>query len=209
MHTRIPEDELKVFKSLKNVKTVFDIGARDDIDYLVLKPNITLHAFEPNPMFFNQLKENAKGYKAYLNNFGCGEKEGFYRYNEGSQSIGGVDEKGLLIKRLDKYIDEHRIKRIDFLKIDVELYELKVIKGLGDKIKICRYIQYEKNMNGDDVEIEQILKDNGFETFYTGYRNQLAVRKGEKMPWIPDNTQEGGTPAKEDDYYLKLKQWQK
>ena len=44
-YTQIPKDELKVFESLKDIKVVFDVGARDDVDYLILKPGIELHAF--------------------------------------------------------------------------------------------------------------------------------------------------------------------
>ncbi len=202
-HTRIPEDELKVFESLTDIKVVFDVGARDDVDYLILKPGVELHCFEPNPEFFKQLKDNIKDTpNVHLNNFAAGETERTAGYNEGSQAINEELAGNIPVKRLDKYIDDHHITQIDFLKSDTEGYELKVIKGLGDKIKICRYIQYEKNHNADDGEIEKILKENGFTTYYTGYRNQIAVKEGEPIPWIPEEPKEGGQPNKDKTNYL-------
>ncbi len=200
----IPEDELKVFASLTKVKTVFDIGARDDVDYLILKPGITLHAFEPNPLFFAQLVENVGTTpRVYLNNLGAGDVTGRFEYNEGMQCIGQPATIGVDVIRLDNYIKKHRIKRIDFLKIDTEGYEPNVLRGLGEKVKICRYIQYEKDNGDKDIESEKILKRNGFKTYYTGYRNQIAVRDGEPMPWIPEEPQEGGVGEKSEANYLK------
>ena len=59
-HTLIPTEELEVFKALKNIKVVFDVGARVDIDYLNIFPKATHHLFEPNPEFFKELKEKEK-----------------------------------------------------------------------------------------------------------------------------------------------------
>lgn len=210
-HTRIPEDELKVFNSLTDIKVVFDVGSRDDVDYLIHKPGIELHAFEPNQEFFEQLKTNVKDTpNVYINNFGCGDIEGEFQYNHGGQSISlpldvdTLEDKTIVtVKRLDKYIEEHGIEHIDFLKIDTEGYEPNVMRGLGNKVKTCRYIQYERDNGGKDIGVEQILKDNGFTSYYTGYRNQIAVREGELMPWIPEETQEGGVPEKDESNYLK------
>ena len=75
-HTLIPTEELEVFKALKNIKVVFDVGARVDIDYLNIFPKATHHLFEPNPEFFKELKEKVGDRKnVYLNYYGLGDKE--------------------------------------------------------------------------------------------------------------------------------------
>ncbi len=201
-NTQIPKDELEVFASLKDVKVVFDVGARDDVDYLILKPDIVLHAFEPEPEFFKALQENIKHKTCFLNNFACGNKEITLKYDQGGQRVLEELKEGpdVQVKRLDKYIDDNNVTQIDFLKIDVEGYETKVIEGLGDKISICRYIQYEQGTASKDG-FERLLTED-FDLYYIGYRNVIGVRKGEEMPFIPDPAKEGGVPEKNASNYL-------
>lgn len=197
-HTAIPKDELKVFESLKNVRVVFDVGARDDVDYLIIKPNIKLHAFEPYPLFFEQLKTQiGDRNNIYLNNYGLGDVEGEFGYAIGNQSFTSGADMALPVKTLDWYIRENKIKKIDFLKIDVEGFDYKVLLGGQKAIKICRYIQYEGLMGG---EFAKLLKD--FDMDYIGGRNIICTRKGEKKPWIPEVAQEGGLVEKTDDNRL-------
>ena len=49
--------------------------------------------------------------------------------------------------RLDKIVKEFNINEIDILKIDTEGYDFNVIKGLGDSIKIVRYIYFEHHFH--------------------------------------------------------------
>lgn len=154
IHTEIPNEELEVFKYLKDIKVVFDVGAREDLDYLVIKPEIELHAFEPNPVYFgNLIKKNIKNSpNVYLNNFGLSDKNGTFDYFEMSESFEvnptfppDVDKTTFKYetKRLDDYIKEKNIKCIDFLKVDTEGYDYKVLLGGEEAIKITRYIQFE------------------------------------------------------------------
>ena len=207
-YTQIPKDELKVFESLKDIKVVFDVGARDDVDYLIIKPGIELHAFEPNPIFFEQLKTNVGNTSnVYLNNFGLGNVEGFFEYDIFGQSIrkqtNQLMSNGVVTRRLDDYVKEHNIEQIDFLKIDTEGFEAEVFMGGADTVKKCRYIQYEQGST--TMPYEGYLRESDFTLYYIGYRNILAVRKGEPMPWIPVEPQEGGVPAKDESNYLKNK----
>src|SRR3990167_1821856 len=129
-HTEIPETELNEFKLLKDIEVVFDVGARADVDYLEILPNAEFHLFEPNLEFFQQLKERVGERKnVYLNNYGLGNVEGIFSYENGIQAFeqGEANFKGtdrsLPIKTLDWYIKEHNVKKIDFLKIDTEGYD--------------------------------------------------------------------------------------
>lgn len=75
-YATLPSDEIEVFKKLPNLKVIFDVGSRDDLEYLEIYPNAEYHLFEPNPIFFHNLEENLKQRKferVYLNNFGLGD----------------------------------------------------------------------------------------------------------------------------------------
>lgn len=180
-HTPIPSDEIEMFKSLRDIKVVFDVGARADTDYLDLKPDIELHAFEPNPEFFQQLVEKVGDRpNTYLNNFGLADVTGTMLYNKGRQGFIGGEEvtiKGgeymLELKTLDAYVHEHNIKQIDFLKIDAEGYDFRVLLGGLNTIPKCRYIQYE---HWDDLRRFHILLGQYFKMEYVGNRNVLCTR---------------------------------
>jgi FkbM family methyltransferase len=180
-HTKIPVEELEVFKSLKDIKVVFDVGARADVDYLELKPKAKYHLFEPNPLFFAQLKERVgERYNVQLNNFGLGDVVGMFPYSNTLQAFScgeapvGETQQVLEIKTLDSYIIDHKIKRIDFLKIDTEGYDFKVLLGGSKAIAMARYIQYE---HWDNKQQFHDLLENDFYMEYIGYRNVLCTRK--------------------------------
>lgn len=163
-----------ILAHLPNIKTVFDVGARDDVNYLAVKPQAEFHLFEPNPIFFSTLK--SKTDKAILNNFGLGDKDGLFPYINGEQAFStssSVGNQMLPIKRLDWYLSEKRIKKIDFLKIDTEGYDYNVLVGLGKYLKNVKYIYYEV-WNDQDI-FKNLLK--GFVIEPTGYRNYLCRNK--------------------------------
>ena len=64
------------------------------------------------------------------------------------------------IERLDDFIEENKIQNIDLLKIDTEGYEYPILKGLGKKINILKFIHFEhhyddmivKNYNFSDID---------------------------------------------------------
>lgn len=180
-HTLIPPEELDVFTKLEDIQVVVDVGARADTDYMRLKPHIELHAFEPHPEFFLELKE-AMGERenVYLNDYGLGDEEGDFPYNDGVQGfVGGeapVSEgaRMLTVKTLDWYIQEKGITRIDFLKIDVEGYDFKVLLGGKKALKMTKYLQYE---HWDDKEQFHKLLEKDFDMEYVGYRNVLCMSK--------------------------------
>lgn len=180
--SQIPKSELEIFNSLSGVGVVIDVGARDDVDYIKMKPNIELHAFEPHPSFYKELKKMIGNRpKTYLNNYGLGDVEGDFPYDSMRQMYVGSEEMGdihptttLPIKRLDDYVKEKGIRRIDFLKIDTEGYDYKVLLGARDTIKMCRYIQYE-HWN-ERLKYHDLLESDFYMT-YIGHRNVLCSRK--------------------------------
>lgn len=177
----IPQDELALFATLKDIKVVFDVGTRTDIEYLKIKPDIELHCFEPNPEFFEGLKAQigTRG-DTFLNNYALGDEEGEAGYERGRQSLVGSEanitrgEYTVPIKTLDWYCAENKIEQIDFLKIDTEGFDYKVLLGARETIPKCRFIQYEHWNN--KLEFHDLL-ERDFIMSYIGYRNVFCTRK--------------------------------
>ncbi len=179
IQTKIPQTELEIFSKLKDIKVVFDVGARTDTDYFDIFPEAEYHLFEPNSEFFEELKAKVGDRKnVYLNNFGLGDKEGEISYNPVLQAFSEGeawrgDGPSLLVKTLDWYVKEHNIQRIDFLKIDAEGYDYKVLLGGTEAVKLCRYIQYE---HWNNLQKFHDLLNYDFWMKYIGYRNVLCKR---------------------------------
>lgn len=176
--------ELDRFSAIKNCRVVFDIGAKDNIEYLEAKPKATYHLFEPIQIHFEDLTQKViKGgwKKVYLNNFGIGEDDGVLGFNSSSESFdgSGATPKGgggimLPIRSLDGYIEEHKIKRIDFIKMDTEGFEYKIIKGNPKAIGMTRYLQVEYWDN--EPQIREILSGQ-FLIEDIGCRNLFCTKK--------------------------------
>ena len=68
---------------------------------------------------------------------------------------------------MEHFCNEKKIKNIDFLKIDVEGYEYKVLLGAKDIIKNVKFIMLEVQKNNmysnySKQKIESLLKKNNF-----------------------------------------------
>jgi len=182
--TPIPKEEIGLFKQLKDLKVIFDVGAREDVDYLEICPKAEFHLFEPNPIFFKDLKVKVGG-RANLNNFGLGDKATEMGYHENLQSfvdspaVGNPSSQGdmvLNIKTLDWYIIDRKIKQIDFLKIDTEGYDLKVLLGATNWYHIIKFIQYE-HWGEHNKRMTNGLLQEDFDLEYVGYRNTFCMNK--------------------------------
>jgi len=82
--------------------------------------------------------------------------------------------------KLNDYINEKKIYKIDILKIDTEGYEMKVLEGLNLNYKIVRFIYFEHHY--DDMidkkytfsDINNILLKFGFKKVY---KSKMIFRK--------------------------------
>lgn len=157
--TSIPKEEIEIFNLLKDkLDVVFDVGARDDLSFYHIKKNCSYHLFEPNVKFINSLKNQIsllEKHNIKLNEFGLSDEEkDNCIYYEKSQSFiinptfqqGDIDTgKRYSIRTLDRYVAEHNISHIDYLKIDAEGLDYKIILGGRDTIQNNKisYIQFE------------------------------------------------------------------
>lgn len=168
------EEERWIFNAIKDkMEVVFDVGVRDELSFYYMKSDCTYHLFEPNSNFTKLLKKQIatfRDHKIILNEYGLSdEKRDDCVYYEKSQAFiinpyfkDGDTDTGLKfsLRTLDDYVLENKIPKIDFLKIDAEGLDYKIIIGGLNTIKLGKisYIQFEY---WDGVKkFVNILKDN-------------------------------------------------
>lgn len=166
---------------LDDVRVIIDVGAKDT-EYPIEYPDAICHLFEPNPRHFDELQAlYGDNENIILNNYGLGDKEELKEYDTTLESFGSSDALPYgaggpvcPIKTLDWYLEENEIDRVDFLKIDTEGYDYKVLKGGTRAIAMTRYLQYE---HWDDKgKFEDMLRGI-FDMDYIGDRNVLCKKK--------------------------------
>ena len=182
----IPKEELDLARQLKDIKVVFDVGAREDVDYLELWPDSEHHLFEPNPLFYPILQVKTEGKpKVFVNSFGLGDKEevrGYYEPLQAFVGSGSAPEDAITnlkfpIKTLGKYVTDNNITSIDFLKIDTEGHDIKVLIGAYNWLKMIKFIQYESWGEHNNKMTRGLLQDE-FDIYDVGYRNMLCINRG-------------------------------
>jgi FkbM family methyltransferase len=194
--------EINVLRKLAKIQgfsTIFDVGANRGCWALTasdLFPGATIHAFEIVPETYGRLTEN------------CGSREKIVCHNVGLSDTGGAttvffspEKSGLatcvpnVAEQLcnyrplnieaelttgDVFCAEKGIKTIDFLKIDVEGYEHKVLKGFEGMLREgnIKIIQFEYGLI--NIETHFLLKD-----FYD-YLKVFGMKIGKIYPSYVD-----------------------
>ena len=161
----------------------FDVGANNGQYSKILRdvfPDAKIFSFEPNSNTFKALQNNIGSMNINIYNLGLGEKEGksvIYTYEYDSARSHATLYKDVLIElrgqknvmeldseiiTLDSFCKKDKIIHIDFIKIDTEGNELKVLKGAEYMLKNAAidFIQFE--FNEMNVYSRTFLKD-----FYT------------------------------------------
>lgn len=191
-------------KYLPESTVVFDVGANVGdwaSQALAIKPGIRLHCFEPSKWTYEHLIGNNFPPNVICNNVGCGEttseltlysignekvstlKSLFKRNNLGHLGLSAeYSMEKVAIISLDEYCELHKIERIDIVKIDVEGFELQVIKGMKKILaeERVRIVQFE--YGGTYIDSRTFLADI-WETVLTINPNYLFYklhRKGLK-----------------------------
>ncbi|MDW8086954.1 MAG: FkbM family methyltransferase [Candidatus Calescibacterium sp.] len=149
-------------KKKKDSLVIFDVGAYEGhysgmIRELSEKLGLycEFHLFEPQRFCYMKLCERfANNRHFHLNNFAVSEHSGeiFIYYEQDKRSTGSVYRRNsgsqrelVRSERLDKYIQENDIRIIDFLKIDTEGNDYKVLISLGEYLRndFVYFIQFE------------------------------------------------------------------
>jgi FkbM family methyltransferase len=180
------EESIHLFinQEKENINTIVIVGAwrGDEVVSFLKYTNANIFCFEPNPDNFSYLK------KRFENNprvicfpYACSDKDGTMQLNEGN--ITGNDsllpivnsdrlklkKKHLVqIVRLDSIV-ELREQKIDLLWMDVQGYELDVLRGSTKLLKNCKAIFSEVYENNPDYinaatydQVTTHLLDNDF-----------------------------------------------
>lgn len=149
--------ELELFNRLpSSTEVIFDIGTRDDVDYLKIKPNCSYYLFEPNSAHFQSLKRKVSEFgssKIYCLPIGFSNRSElnatYYRCTESFvqhwQGLSRDEGDKFDLYLLDEFIQSNQIKKIDFLKTDCEQMDHLVVEGGLDSIEKIgvSYIQCE------------------------------------------------------------------
>lgn len=165
---------------LENSEVILDIGAnigQTSFNIIVTQQkkglNPIVYAFEPYPRTFKKLETNktlnsAVSVKTY--NLGLGRKKGMLHMTQHSPLNSGgfrmTDESDNSISvpviSLDEFVSENQLTKIDFIKIDVEGFEVQVLEGALETLKTFRPIlvfEYSlENINAQKGNIENMLK---------------------------------------------------
>jgi FkbM family methyltransferase len=183
----------KMFQKFVHV----DVGANNgDTSVHIAKdhPNGLVYAFEPTPHMIEITKSKShhlRNYflvekavsdyngKAIFNvagqaDWGCSSLLSFSDKSQtdwpGRTDFVVTEEIEVDVIRLDSFIEENNIQQIDYIKIDTQGSDLKVLQGLGKYISIVKagsmeaagkedILYYGQNTQGDSIKF---LEDNGF-----------------------------------------------
>ena len=175
-----------LLRSINKINTIIDIGSNKGQFSLFAKslfPRATIYSFEPQIKYLNLQKTILGDKKVKYFNIGLGnikKNSNFYITNkEDSSSFlqpTGTKMKEYKIKKiekisvksLDKIIKKNEIKGPSIMKIDVQGYELEVLKGAKKILKSVDFIIAEilfKKVYKDQVTAEKMmrfLKENHF-----------------------------------------------
>ena len=166
--------------------TIIDIGANiGDTIALFRTANVNqqIFAVEGEPFYFDLLKRNVsqftnvKIFEAFL-----GEKTQMEELSieaiKGTAKLNTAKSKLTQIIKLDDFISEHRIDNVKLLKIDTDGFDLKILRGGLEFIKISKPIlffeydaSYLEEHGENGVSIFENLHDLGYQKvlYYDNY----------------------------------------
>lgn len=193
MYKEIFEEEIYKFNCENNQPKIIDCGANIGLSVIYFKklyPKSNIIAFEPDPEIFNILQSNIKsgGFKnVELIEKGVSDKQEKVFFtpdnSDGGRITSDIDtNKQVSIEtvKLSDFLSE----KIDFLKIDIEGEEMKVIKECQNFLKNVKNIFIEYHSFTDkEQELDkllEILKDTGFRYYIHHIGNpkkQLFIKR--------------------------------
>lgn len=147
----------------KPLQVIYDLGANAGTWTLLARsivPNASIHAFEPIPNYQEEYLNSTRGLKdVTLHKVGAGAENKQEIFNCAGHSSSFLNVSDNLLRlfpsekktgeikvnmvRLDDYCSSNKIPLPDLMKLDVEGYEVEVLKGAVNCMKHCRYIILE------------------------------------------------------------------
>lgn len=182
------ESRQAFYKLMLTGDHIVDIGANvGDVSLNAAKicgENGKVHAFEPDPINYQRLQNNLR-----LNHFtniqthqlGLGDNVGTFvmrRVSDGNQGMnrivnhppGGKATIEIEVTTLDNFFEKNGIERVDLIKIDVEGFEYKVLKGAEKTLNRFQPVLFieldDQNLSeqgSSAKELVQFLEEKGYE----------------------------------------------
>jgi FkbM family methyltransferase len=165
----------------KKFNTVLDIGAwcgtwsAEFASYCK-----KIYAIEPDRTHFECLLKNLSSFNNIeLLDYAIGDIEtGVSLTNDNFTQARRIYSVG---KILMKTVDSFQFKNVDLIKIDVEGFEMNVLRGAKDTLKDCNFLMIElnnnsKKYNSSNAEIEKYLKELGFTTLIDKWPDKVFIR---------------------------------
>lgn len=192
------EIDLSRLTAYDPLHTIFDVGGnfgQTALRFASAFPAATIYTFEPVPTSFDRLKDavqRCKNIKSF--NTALGSKSGTAVMNimasSGSNSIlqneAAIGSVPVQIETIDAFATSNSIQTIDLLKIDVEGYELQVLKGAENLLTNgqIRYVFAECTTSIDTesphtsfFDLHYFLEQHGF-CFVSYYGESFRLRDG-------------------------------
>lgn len=162
---KISKEYIKNF--LPENPIILEAGAhigRDTIKMAKLWPNSKIYAFEPVPELFKELEIKAKKFNnIFCYNLALGQKNEprkFFVSSGRSTAVSSLYEPGQELKEenifneinvdvvnLDNWAKENKIKKIDFMWLDMQGAELEVLEAAPTIIKNTQVLLIEANLS--------------------------------------------------------------
>ncbi|OLE30385.1 MAG: hypothetical protein AUI36_30190 [Cyanobacteria bacterium 13_1_40CM_2_61_4] len=175
-----PELQKLMVKLIQPGDTAYDVGANYGIHSLLMSrlagPAGTVCAFEPHPRIYASCAENM-ALNAITNirlfNAALGEVRAELPYVEGHHDGAGHigdDDNGSEITvsclTIDELVSGHRIPKPDFIKIDVEGFEGRVLAGASSTVRSCHpTLAIDLHTPEQDVLVGRFMIDTGYEVY--------------------------------------------
>lgn len=149
-------------KHLNDINYIFEVGSRygdESIKLTEIFPKSKIWSFECNPNTVKICKNNLKNYKQIeLCEFGLGHKneiKPFYSFIDGNDGASSLLKRidydqtqlftgNIQVKKLTDVVKEYDVPYIDLLCMDVQGYELNILKGCEEFIKKIKHIIMEE-----------------------------------------------------------------
>jgi len=163
-----------------------NIGYYALLESKIIGENGKVICIEPSPQNFEYLKRNIEMEKATnveLHNFACGDNDGEIRFliSKNSNTCRTIPEEEptpsnekiitVPLTKVDTFFSKNPLKRLDFLRTDVEGYELRAFEGAKQTIKKFKpMIQIEVHPDylgkNNTRKFLEFLRDEGYDIKY-------------------------------------------
>lgn len=163
----------------KNFHTVMDIGAWCGTWSKAIESYAKrVVAFEPDPLHFHCLEKNCT-INCIPRNQAVGSTDGFISLTEDdftqAKRVAGEGKIPMVT------IDGLEYDNVDLIKIDVEGYEMEVLKGAEQTLNTCQYLMIELNNNSKKYGssnriIEKYLQDKGYKVLIDHWPDKVLYR---------------------------------